>query len=321
MESLPTLPFRDDPRDDESFMGFALRMANTNGLNGLYWLYKLLNRERLNHMEPEDVNAVAQLFGTSPARLMRMFVVTYRDEGQSSFSAHGQTLFRPYLLRPLRPQLCPACIAEQGYSQAIWDFSMICACARHQCMLIDACPDCGKKMQWTRPSLRACGCGFIWKNTPLVSLPIHDPCIELSNLVSDRICEGPLAKIHDTSSVTGKISHLSLDALFRILWAFGIKASTSDTVSTGVSKTILRSAQASLFVRRAYARLSDCLGESLYQGEMKDMVHASSLIALAKEISIDADLRFLGALMQKIGVQSKSTRARQFASTMQLTLF
>ena len=51
MNKLFMLPFRGDPMSDESLMGFVLRMGNRNGLDGFYWLYKQLSRDKLNHLK------------------------------------------------------------------------------------------------------------------------------------------------------------------------------------------------------------------------------------------------------------------------------
>jgi hypothetical protein len=322
MNNLPTLPFRGEPFPAESFMGFTLRMSNLNGLNGLYWLYKLLGRERLNHLLSEDVPAVARLFGSSPHALLRCYVATDRSVGECSHTACGHFISRPYLLRHLRPQLCPACIFEFGYARSLWDFSLIGMCHHHQCMLIDQCPHCAKRIQWTRPSLQCCPCGFLWHRMALQPIDPRHPCLQFARSLDRQLQSSPEDASSKTDRITAFLACLTLDTAFRIIWIFGIRSSESDTVSTGISRTILRTHQACRITERAYMRLSHCLNTNLEPAHwIVREIHMPSLYKLARELENATDLQNIGFLLSRLGISTQRNQLRLARQFNQLTLF
>ncbi|AMP01548.1 tniQ family protein [Collimonas arenae] len=322
MINLSTLPFRGAPYPHESGMGFALRMSNVNGLNGLYWLYKLLNREKLNHFLPEDIPAIATLFGCDADALSEKFVHQEHHEGDVSYSAHMHTINRHYLLRHLRPQLCPVCISEFGYTRSVWDFSLIGACHFHQCVLIDECPNCAKRIQWARPSLQSCTCGFLWHQTKLQRLDTSHPCIQFSQVIDCQLQPTCGIAFSETDAIPRFLTNLSLDVAFRIVWAFGIKTSDSDIVSTGVSRTILRTHQARHFTENAFRRLSRCLRGAMDQtSTLTTQIHMPSLYKLVGELESPSDLNSVGLLLSCLGVSTQKNRMRWQHKFNQLNLF
>lgn len=47
----------------------------------------------------------------------------------------------------------------------------ITACPYHQCLLIDHCPNCNRKINWTRPIINICHCEFDFRKSPVILLP------------------------------------------------------------------------------------------------------------------------------------------------------
>lgn len=291
------LPFQDNLHADESLMGFVLRMSNRNGISGIHWLYRQLGRDKLNRFKEEDKRVIAGLFGAEMSRVNSAMVRSRRIDGLNVYEMHGHRINKSYLARPLRPQLCPACVSENGYARSLWDFSLVCACPWHNCTLIDACPACLKKIQWMRPSLLACNCGFIWKNSRRMLLPAEDASICIARIVHSKLdlqhseCSA--------NSLDRTLSALNLDTLMRVIWAFGIKPTASEVISTGTSRIILRSDAAAKYCARGYARLHDLLAqEDICKSECA--LHFPSIYLLTNEVSSLNDIKFLETLLKKI---------------------
>lgn len=234
----------------------------------------------------------------------------------------GHFISRPYLLRHLRPQLCPACIFEFGYARSLWDFSLVAACHYLQCMLIDQCPDCARRIQWTRPSLQCCTCGFVWRRMELQRLNNSHPCVQFARSVDRQLQPSPDEVAPETDQVTMFLANLSLDTAFRIIWIFGIKDCASDTVSTGISRTIVRTRHACRFTERAYMRLSGCLTENSEPAHwIMEEIHMPSLYKLARELENAADLQNIGLLLSRIGISTRRNQMRLHGRFHQLSLF
>lgn len=321
MNELSALPFRGNPHDDEGFMGFALRMSNLNGFRGVYWLYKLLGRDRLNHFTEEDLPDIAGIFGADFKSLAKSYVRSRREHGEVSYIAHEHAITRPYLLRPLRPQLCPRCVADCGYMRSLWDYSLVSACTRHRCGLIDECPQCGKRIQWMRPDLKGCRCNFFWSQVESEPLSPADPTLQLAEIIETQMATwgGHVPKA--VGSLNKHLCHLSLDTLFRLVWIFGIKDSAADSVTTGISRTILRCAEARSITCRAYSRLLSCLTDVADFEALTQEIHMPSLYRLSYGLTDTADLQFVGSLLQQIGVAPRSKQLRAGRQHGQLTLF
>src|SRR6266513_1034776 len=61
------------------------------------------------------------------------------------------------------PKVCPKCLAESGYSLRTWDCSLVTACPIHECVLLDTCPDCKRRIKCVRNKLCVCSCGCDWR--------------------------------------------------------------------------------------------------------------------------------------------------------------
>ena len=85
----------------------------------------------------------------------------------------------------------------------------------------------------------------------------------------------------------------------RVIWAFGIKPTASEVISTGTSRIILRSDAAAKYCARGYARLHDLLTqEDICKSECA--LHFPSIYLLTNEVSSLNDIKFLETLMKKI---------------------
>lgn len=300
-------------------MGYVLRMSNRNGLSGIHWLYKLLARDKLNHLKYEDTDIIAKLFGAKRNELNRAIGRAQLSDGIRMVEIHGQVIMRSYFVRTLRPQLCPYCISEYGYVKAAWDFSMACYCPIHQCALIDTCPVCAKEIRWMRPSLDSCNCGASWTNSRDGKLQNDQANAFVSDVINHKLNEEYSKGLQPVNALDPALSSLSLDTIMRLIWACGIRPSSSDHISTGISREILSTEKATSCCRRGYERLLQIFNQPDVSAENIRTLHLSALHALKKEAISTFDNKFMETLLLRI---DPNYRKRTTCSTsIQLSLW
>lgn len=312
MLNLPQLPFQGDIFPDESFMGFVLRMSNRNGILGIYWLLKLLGRERTNHFLPEDIPAVAYVFGADPHTLTRRFALQERVDGEVNHDIHGHRISKPYLVRPLRPQLCPYCLVDSGYSKAFWDFSLGCSCPTHGCLLLEACPLCFRAIKWTRQHLLYCNCGTPWREFQTFVPRASHAALSLASLLQAQTGGGLRKDEADGIRVLQLLAPLSLDVLLRLIWAFGARDHSASQIRPGKSRAGFRVEQAARCIDNAVGRLEVCTASSgphWSPAQVVSEIHLPALHQLSRDISALPDLQFIGSLVQLLGTSTSSKRA------------
>lgn len=311
MRNLTPLPFQGDILLDESFMGFVLRMSNRNGISGIHWLLRLLGREKTNHFLSEDVPAIAFIFGADPQKLNQCFSHQERVDGELHHHMHGHRISRPYLVRPLQPQLCPFCLEESGYSRSSWDFSFVCSCPTHECLLLESCPRCLRTIRWGRPHLLSCKCGTPWNEAQAVTPRAPESAFLLAALLE--------ARLKSTVSTVGKgagdiwtlLAPLSLDVLVRLIWAFGAKDHIASKIRPGKSRAVLKIDQAAQYIENAIRRLETTIASSnpsWNSAQVANEIHLPALRQLARDVTNPVDLQLIGSLIQVLGV-SQGPRA------------
>ncbi len=168
-----SLVIRARPKEDESYLGFLLRLAEINLFDTPYWILKIMG-------------AAASTFRTYSAaaslrlslRLASLSKLRVKDLGHLynnpvpgkylvSFFDHPVP---PYLLRAGRPRVCPKCLSQSQYCRKQWDFAAITSCPIHQIMLLEKCPGCRKSITWLRRSVSHCRCGTDWRQTQTARL-------------------------------------------------------------------------------------------------------------------------------------------------------
>ncbi|WP_018077079.1 TniQ family protein [Thiobacillus denitrificans] len=156
--NLPCLP-------GEALPGYLLRLAEANGYESIAALLRAagINTRGLNMGYSSKLRTDAEAL----AILGRMAV---GDPGHLSGHA-AKVLDGPaFFMRECRVdsdallhervQVCPQCLAEDGYIKEELELAPVTVCSTHKVLLVDECPDCGRSLDWKRSSLMACGhCG------------------------------------------------------------------------------------------------------------------------------------------------------------------
>ena len=147
MSSSPTahrLPVRPEPHFGESPRGYLLRLSLANGYPTPVWLQALEPRIWQVSDESAVLEAIERLTGLSSIKQKLQSTIS-TSKLSSRFSAS--------------PRICPECVMEHGFHDAIWEVAFSCACPRHGILLIDSCPICTKPLSWIRDGLALCSCG------------------------------------------------------------------------------------------------------------------------------------------------------------------
>ncbi|PYS47912.1 MAG: hypothetical protein DMF68_14755 [Acidobacteria bacterium] len=67
------------------------------------------------------------------------------------------------MIRPKHLKVCPQCLSESAHIRRIWEFALVTACPIHKCLLLDKCPNCGKRITWARSQVAVCSCRYDWR--------------------------------------------------------------------------------------------------------------------------------------------------------------
>lgn len=302
---------------DESLMGYVLRLSNMNGLHSIYWIYKLLGRDRLQRFKREDVSTISKVFGESTQMLDKAMPRRRFVDGQFFYGIHGHAFSKPYFIRPAHPQLCPLCLTEKNYASSLWDIAFYSACTQHSCLLLDQCPRCSKHIQWNRPLLLTCNCGFPWHGYAPKKLSDNDPILLFSALVQQQFIPHNTRQIPNDWYVQS-LSGLSIDTLCKLIWLFGIKTEATDTITTGISKKILLTPTAAGCCLRGYLRLKDALCD---RENILREIHLPALQRLSEEVSTPPDISFVQQVLFCLGLSRDFLKIKNHYFSKQLRLF
>ena len=150
----------------ESWPGYLLRLSDANGFSGINAIARILKLTKY------------QLIASSPASVLLRLNVGCDFQSKLSFRAappdSRSTKLGTYG-RSIYARVCPKCVASDKipYSRAAWDLAIQVCCASHQCVLIDECPHCHSHLDYLRPSISRCKCGYdlrLCRTTPALNL-------------------------------------------------------------------------------------------------------------------------------------------------------
>jgi hypothetical protein len=147
---------RPNPNQYESWQGYILRLAEANFVKNPKDVLRVsgISEKKLRGQIPE-IQFLKIVTGKSEDVLNRIYP---EDSGNGTLTLFGHSIAK-YYLRMQTPKVCVKCVKELGYIKALWDFTYINACTKHQCKLTSQCPHCKSQLSWYRPGLLICECG------------------------------------------------------------------------------------------------------------------------------------------------------------------
>jgi len=160
MGILNTLPLHPKPGRRQSFSSYLMTLANLNGITSGDGLAELFfpDRDRRAGRTISDFPPVS--FGSLVALTLRTeeelrATTLYHIAAKFGRSTHPQAVSR-FMAGSIASHLrfCPPCIAEKGYYSLDWRFTILPACPRHHCFLVDCCSHCGQGIPLFSPLQR-----------------------------------------------------------------------------------------------------------------------------------------------------------------------
>lgn len=159
------LAVRPEPHPDESFTGFLLRVGKLNCV--------FQPTEILNCLGAQSTGASGnsgwleapsrEIFRALEHRLERPL-----ESHRVQLKARDQLPWlrsKHRMISDLRlgfPRICPGCVSERGFLDWRWGLAVTAHCPKHECLLIESCPSCHKKLNWGGSLL--IGCPYCEKN-------------------------------------------------------------------------------------------------------------------------------------------------------------
>ncbi|MBL0121604.1 MAG: TniQ family protein [Betaproteobacteria bacterium] len=214
---------RPDPFDDESPLGYLLRLIDLNGLVSGNHLLDLIAVEGRRWRSlwavatrPQGMMDLAIALG-KPVEPYRQLAYTRSNSELFSTCLFKGSQIPRWALRVKRSHVCVVCLRASAHARAVWDLSLVEGCPQHNIRLIDACPHCHSALRMARQEVATCGsCGFDLR------LAEGEP---LTTVESDRLrlILHALAGPHDRPNMVGEqvISKGGWLALLAFLWRSG----------------------------------------------------------------------------------------------------
>ena len=240
-DSIKRLLFTEEPFTDESFIGYAMRLADLNEIPELPWILKLGGLRQLYDRKYRftvdfkvDPQRLSTLTGTDVEKLKELL---YRHEHNSvrnivgNLLVFGQPLPHQFVQRE-KPKICPACLIESKYCRKVWELAPVTACPHHRCLLLDQCLKCQRKINWTRPKVNVCHCEFDFRESNITRLDSRElqlteylyQCFGLPCLSKKRVLKYPL-------------NELTVENLLTLLFFFAAPfAGILDYTGVGIAK-------------------------------------------------------------------------------------
>ena len=234
----PPMSVLADLKPGESGQGYALRMAQENGLLGLPEIKKWLGKSRFATLDRADAPLLHQWFGADPRQLEFALGDMAIGRGGQGLAYLGQPIGRDYFLNKSYPRVCLRCLDETGYCCLAWDFGLVLACPLHRNLLTEQCDCCGKRLTWNRARLGDCVCGAplncFGEPSPAPSLAESQVAAWVLQHIDNRRID------HGSGPECGLIAMLkplSLNGGFHIAFALGAAAHYVLPAVSGLGRT------------------------------------------------------------------------------------
>jgi len=246
-----SLVFSTTPYDDESFMGYLIRLTELNHYETPSWILQLaqvtnyLRKVGRVFDDSLDLAPLQQLTGVDKSRLQPLvYIAPTKRTKFGDYFVFGSPVPRLGIqIRP--PKICPGCLSEFGYIRRIWDLTAVTTCPLHKCLLLDRCPNCLKQLSLIRRRVTVCRCDYDWRRTPLINsteaeLEVTTRVHSLCNLFGGRepsqqqVSANPLDALELKDllsalfSVASQYAHISKPESHKPITKFGVSMRNAD---------------------------------------------------------------------------------------------
>jgi hypothetical protein len=108
----------------------------------------------------------------------------------------------PLFIRKLK--YCPYCLSEghTQYLRKIWDIIFVTVCPKHNCLLIDKCPNCKIMIRLGSFNPLMCRCGFILSSANSSTLIFDDG--DMSRVIADKLSKENMERKYSSNDIFNK---------------------------------------------------------------------------------------------------------------------
>jgi predicted DNA-binding transcriptional regulator AlpA len=239
MSSTPKpLPLSATPYPDESFVGYVIRLTEINRYETPSWILQLAGLGSYHKVyvafdEGIDLRGLIQLTRSKKEviRSIRYSPLNPSKGKRDKFRdyyVHGHPVPR-VVIKAHQPKVCVACLCEYGYVRTLWDLTAVTACPLHQCLLLDSCPHCRRRISFNRPRVSHCRCDFDWRESKPKLL--EEAELEVTSLIYSYFYP---AESHSFSH----LRQLSLKDLIAVLFFFAGQYSAAQDPSDSPTQIV-----------------------------------------------------------------------------------
>lgn len=222
MVSAPApLPIQLQPLEDESGLGFILRVFSANGLSASSGRQQL-GIKNWRSLTPDDVFVLSLITQTPPDWLaLRLMIRSVQFPEHFQYFGHT---FRSQAAQPnMSAKVCPDCVREQRWCHRAWILPGAAACPIHGRCLIDTCNRCGRTITWGRPAVDVCACGSYLSDFAGILTERDRHVISWSKWLGTRLQQQALPNGVAEGLVPRLLDHLTLDGATAVVCAFGVR--------------------------------------------------------------------------------------------------
>ena len=206
------------PFPTESLVGYVLRLAEENGYASPWGAYSLAG------LKQNEIR-------TSGFKLEKLAVIINRPASELESIGYSAPLNQPRWARLLghslvptdlkivNPGLCPRCVADKGFIEAHWHLTLMVGCPVHECMSVQCCANCGKRVRLFRRGLLECGCGGNLMESVLPPLPKADAA--LLDIIRRKILGIPAPDENPLSLPRDQLIAMNLRSILLVVRALG----------------------------------------------------------------------------------------------------
>jgi hypothetical protein len=191
-------------RGHQEILQFAIDASATNPQ------VELVETPRLATYTRNSVSELSQLSGISRqvARKGREWKII------------GEWLSKSPFLKLRYAPICPQCLQEAPFLRGAWHLAFNTACWKHNCQLIDRCPQCKRQLALTRRHPEYCECGFDLRKSD--TLPAEVEQLLIARVMANR-SNGPLNldSVCIPADQVENLARLTIDGLCHSLWFLG----------------------------------------------------------------------------------------------------
>lgn len=167
------LIIRPAPKQNESLMGYLLRLAEENVFTSplnLVWIAEFSKRSNKSQIEDHIKSITSGRFSFKDLAVLtgehenNLEIRSYRllqkgIDGYPDFHLFMNAQLPANFIRFSYPRFCPECMRSDPYHRFYWDYAPLTCCPIHKKLLMDICPSCHKQITWARGTMSRCSCG------------------------------------------------------------------------------------------------------------------------------------------------------------------